>query len=51
MPVRPGFQENISELVEVTQKAVKEKLPGDAWIMWTIAQRANPFVKMEASVR
>ena len=48
--VRPGFQENISEVVEVTRKTVKERLQGDAWIMWAIAQRANLPVKIEACI-
>lgn len=48
--VRPGFQEDISELVEVTRKTVKERLQGDAWIMWAIAQRANLPVKIEACI-
>lgn len=48
--VRPGFQEDISEVVEVTRKTVKERLQGDAWIMWAIAQRANLPVKIEACI-
>jgi len=48
--VRPGHQEDISELVEVTRKTVKERLQGDAWIMWAIAQRANLPLKIEACI-
>jgi len=48
--VRPGHREDISELVEVTRKTVKERLQGDAWIMWAIAQRANLPVKIDACV-
>ncbi|KAN0138278.1 hypothetical protein V8E53_003741 [Lactarius tabidus] len=48
--VRPGFQEDISEVVEITRKTVKERLQGDAWILWAIAQRANLPVKIEACI-
>jgi uncharacterized protein YecE (DUF72 family) len=48
--VRPGHREDISELVEVTRKTVKERLQGDAWIMWAIAQRANLPLKIEACI-
>ncbi|KAH9066175.1 hypothetical protein EDB87DRAFT_1732214 [Lactarius vividus] len=48
--VRKGYQESISALVEGTRDVVKERLRGDAWIMWSIAQRASPSVKMEACV-
>ncbi|KAH9038296.1 hypothetical protein EDB84DRAFT_1479590 [Lactarius hengduanensis] len=46
--VRKGYQESLSALVEGTRDVVKERLRGDAWIMWSIAQRASPSVKMEA---
>jgi hypothetical protein len=48
--VRPGYQEDVSALVEVTRDIVKERLKGDAWIMWAIAQRASLPVKIEACV-
>ena len=50
LSVRPNFQEDISEVVEVTRKTVKERLQGDAWIMWAIVQRANLPVKIEACI-
>ncbi len=46
--VRPGYKEDISELVKVTRNVVKGQIEGDAWIMWAIAQRASLPVKMEA---
>lgn len=49
-PVRPGYKEDISSLVEVTRDIVKERLKGDAWIMWAIAQRASLPVKIEACI-
>ncbi|KAF8960038.1 hypothetical protein BDZ97DRAFT_1357110 [Flammula alnicola] len=48
--IRPGYQEDVSALVEVTRDIVKERLKGDAWIMWAIAQRASLPVKIEACV-
>jgi hypothetical protein len=48
--VRPGYQDDVSALVEVTRDMVKERLKGDAWIMWAIAQRASLPVKIEACV-
>ena len=48
--VRPGYQEDVSALVEVTKDVVKEQLTGDAWIMWAVAQRASLPVKIEACV-
>jgi len=48
--VRPGYQEDVSALVEVTRDSVKERLKGDAWIMWAIAQRASLPVKIDACV-
>jgi len=48
--VRLGFQEDVSELVQVTRNIVKERLEGDAWIMWAIAQRANLPLKIDACI-
>ena len=48
--VRPGYKEDVSALVEVTRDIVKERLKGDAWIMWAIAQRASLPVKIDACV-
>ena len=48
--VRRGFKEDVSALVEVTRDIVKERLKGDAWIMWAIAQRASLPVKIEACI-
>ncbi|KAF5348759.1 hypothetical protein D9756_009852 [Leucocoprinus leucothites] len=49
--VRPGYsKEDVSALVEVTRDIVKERLKGDAWIMWAIAQRASLPVKIEACI-
>ncbi|KAF5354022.1 hypothetical protein D9756_006944 [Leucocoprinus leucothites] len=47
---RPGYKEDVSALVEVTRDIVKERLKGDAWIMWAIAQRASLPVKIEACI-
>ena len=48
--VRPNYQEDVSALVEKTRDIVKQRLQGDAWIMWAIAQRASLPVKIEACI-
>lgn len=48
--VRPTYQGSVSALVEGTRDVVRERLRGDAWIMWAIAQRASPSVKLDACV-
>lgn len=49
--VRKGYQESVSALVEGTRDVVRERPKGDdAWIMWAIAQRASPSVKLDACV-
>jgi hypothetical protein len=48
--VRPGHREDISELVQVTRDIVKERVKGDAWMLWAIAQRASLPLKIEACV-
>ena len=48
--VRPGHQEDISDLVQVTRDIVKERVKGDAWVLWAIAQRKNLPLKIEACV-
>ncbi|KAI9447824.1 hypothetical protein H4582DRAFT_2068411 [Lactarius indigo] len=45
--VRPGRQEDVSSLVKVTQDIVKERVKGDAWVMWAIAQRASLPLKID----
>lgn len=48
--VRPGHREDISELVKVTRDIVQERVKGDAWMLWAIAQRASLPLKIEACV-
>ncbi|KAH9045199.1 hypothetical protein EDB85DRAFT_2270248 [Lactarius pseudohatsudake] len=45
--VRPGHQEDVSSLVKVTKDIVQERVKGDAWAMWAIAQRANLPLKID----
>jgi hypothetical protein len=47
---RPGYEADVSSLVQVTRDLVYEQLKGDAWVMWAIAQRASLPVKIEACV-
>jgi hypothetical protein len=46
--VYDGYDAEISSLVEVTSNVVQEKLKGDTWVMWAIAQRVNLPLKIEA---
>jgi len=46
--VRPGHQDDVSSLVKVTKDIVKERVKGDAWVLWAIAQRASLPVKIDA---
>ena len=48
--VRPGHREDISELVKVTRDIAGERVNGDAWMLWAIAQRASLPLKIEACV-
>ncbi|KAH9012450.1 hypothetical protein EDB84DRAFT_1680696 [Lactarius hengduanensis] len=48
--VRPHHQEDVSSLVKVTRDVVKERVKGDAWVLWAIAQRASLPVKIDACV-
>ncbi len=48
--VRPGHKEDVSSLVKVTRDIVKERVKGDAWVLWAIAQRASLPVKIDACV-
>ncbi|KAF8269756.1 CHAT domain-containing protein [Lactarius quietus] len=48
--VRPGHQEDISELVTITRDIVMERVKGDAWVLWAIAQRASLPVRIDASI-
>ncbi|KAI9571840.1 hypothetical protein HD554DRAFT_2299923 [Boletus coccyginus] len=48
--VRQGYDETIASLVDMTRKIVHERLKGDAWVTWAIAQRASLPVKIEACV-
>ncbi|KAH9168574.1 hypothetical protein EDB89DRAFT_2231792 [Lactarius sanguifluus] len=48
--VRPHHQEDVSSLVKVTRDVVKERVKGDAWVLWAIAQRASLPVRIDACV-
>jgi hypothetical protein len=48
--VSRGYEESIAILVDMTRKLVHERLKGDAWVTWAIAQRANLPMKIEACV-
>ncbi|KAF8432216.1 hypothetical protein L210DRAFT_3487120 [Boletus edulis BED1] len=48
--VSPGYEGTIATLVDMTRTIVEERLKGDAWVTWAIAQRANLPMKIEACV-
>ncbi|KAJ6616311.1 hypothetical protein B0H10DRAFT_2037522 [Mycena sp. CBHHK59/15] len=48
--VRKGHDDNIPSLVELTRKIVEQRLEGDAWIVWAVAQRASVTLKIDACV-
>lgn len=48
--VRKGYEHNIPSLVNLTRDLVEDRLKGDAWIIWAIAQRANVPLKIEACI-
>lgn len=48
--VTRNYEESIAGLVDTTRRIVNERLKGDAWVTWAIAQRANLPVKIAACV-
>jgi hypothetical protein len=50
MLVRKGYENDVSFLVQVTTDVAKERVKGDAWVLWSMAQRASLPVKIEACV-
>ncbi|KAH9054717.1 hypothetical protein EDB87DRAFT_1580388 [Lactarius vividus] len=48
--VRPGHAGDVLSLVQVTRDTVKDRVEGDAWVLWAIAQRASLPVKFNACV-
>lgn len=48
--VSKGHEESIAKLVGMTHGLVHDRLKGDAWVTWAIAQRANLPMKIEACI-
>ena len=48
--VRKGYEKDVSYLVRVTRDVAKEQVMGDAWVLWSMAQRASLPDKVEACV-
>jgi hypothetical protein len=48
--VRKGYEKDVSYLVRVTRDVAKEQVKGDAWVLWSIAQRASLPDKIEACI-
>ncbi|KAF8258741.1 hypothetical protein EI94DRAFT_1814686 [Lactarius quietus] len=49
--VRKGYEELISSLVETTGRVAKKQVKGDAWVLWSMAQRASLPVKIETCIK
>jgi hypothetical protein len=48
--VREGYEKDVASLVQVTTDVAKERVKGDAWVLWSMAQRASLPVKIEACI-
>jgi hypothetical protein len=48
--VRKGYDKDVSYLVRVTRDVAREQVTGDAWVLWSMAQRASLPDKIEACV-
>ena len=47
MLVRAGYENDVSFLAQATANVAKERVKGDAWVLWPMAQR---LIKIEASI-
>jgi hypothetical protein len=48
--VRKGYEKDVSYLVRVTRDVAREQVTGDAWVLWSMAQRASLPDKIEACI-
>lgn len=48
--IRRTYEGTVSSLIEDTRDLVKERLEGDAWIMWAMAQRKSLPIKLDACI-
>ncbi|KAF8257001.1 hypothetical protein EI94DRAFT_1709805 [Lactarius quietus] len=48
--VRKGYEEHVSYLAKITGDICKDRVKGDAWVLWSMAQRASLPVKIEACI-
>ncbi|KAF8265595.1 hypothetical protein EI94DRAFT_1702383 [Lactarius quietus] len=48
--VRKGYEEQLSDLVEITGDVCKDRGKGDAWVLWSMAQRTNLLLKIDPCV-
>jgi hypothetical protein len=48
--VRKGYEKGVSYLVGVTRDVARVQVTGDAWVLWSMAQRASLPDKIEACV-
>jgi len=50
LPVRKGYEEQLSNLAEITEDVCKSRVKGDAWLLWSMAQRASLLIKIDACI-
>ena len=48
--VRPGYEKDVSFLVRVTTDVARDRVKGDAWVLWSMAQRASLPIKIETCI-
>ncbi|KAF8267805.1 hypothetical protein EI94DRAFT_1579910, partial [Lactarius quietus] len=48
--LRKGYEEQLSNLAEITEDVCKSRVKGDAWLLWSMAQRASLLIKIDACI-
>lgn len=50
MIARKGYEDTLSNLIQLTFDLVKDKIPMEASVVTAIAQRVNPSVSIEGCI-
>jgi len=48
--VLPGYDADVSNLVDITRDIVQAELKHEEWVMWAMAQRASLPLKIDACI-
>ncbi|KAF8261928.1 hypothetical protein EI94DRAFT_746776 [Lactarius quietus] len=48
--VRKGYEGYVAGLVEITGRVAKDRVEGDVWVLWSMAQRASLPVKINTCI-